>query len=244
MRAMIFAAGLGTRLKPLTDTQPKALIEIGGQTLLERLIVKLRNAGINDIVVNVHHFPDMIINYLNANNGFGTNWAVSDERDRLLETGGGLKKAQPLLSDCCEPILVHNVDIISNLDFQQLINAHQPDRLATLVVSRRDTQRYFLFDNNLRLCGWTNKATGEIRPNDTTVNNKIVNELAFSGIQVVSQRIFNEMADFGDKFSITELYLQKCGTNLIKGYVPQDYKMMDVGKINQLEQAEIFTKNI
>ena len=160
------------------------------------------------------------------------------------------------------------MDIISNLDFHQLIDAHQPDRLATLVVSQRDTQRYFLFDNDLRLCGWTNKATGEIRPKEirefenlniqqiqpqssnlqifksSNVRQLTENELAFSGIQVVSQQIFNEMDGFGDKFSITELYIQKCGTNLIKGFVPQDYRMMDVGKINQLAEAELFASEI
>lgn len=244
MKAMIFAAGLGTRLKPLTDTRPKALVELNGQTLLQRLMLKLHMSGISEVVINVHHFPDMIIDYLKANNGFGLKWQISDERNQLLETGGGLKKAESLLEGN-EPILVHNVDILSNLDFRQLIADHSSDRLATLVVSQRQTQRYFLFDDTMRLCGWTNKATGETRmPDDMPCDNRTFNELAFSGIQIVSPLIFNTMNDFGDRFSITELYIQKCGTHLIKGFVPQDYKMMDVGKINQIEEAQSFAERL
>ncbi len=238
---MIFAAGLGTRLKPLTDTRPKALVEIGGQTLLERLMLKLHNTGINDAVINIHHFPDMIIDYLKANDGFGMRWAVSDERNQLLETGGGLKKARPLLEGN-EPILVHNVDILSNIDFRQLIADHTTDRLATLVVSQRQTQRYFLFNNALQLCGWTNLSTGETKPADLATQG--LQKLAFSGIHIISPQIFKEMESFGDRFSITELYIQKCGTHHITGYVPQDYKMMDVGKINQIEEAQSFAEHL
>lgn len=241
MKAMIFAAGLGTRLKPLTDTRPKALVEINGQTLLQRLMLKIRQAGIRQVVVNVHHFPDMIINYLQANSGFGLEWAVSDEREQLLETGGGLRKAQPLL-DGNEPILIHNVDILSNLDFTRLIAAHRPDSLATLVVSQRDTQRYFLFNHDLRLQGWTNIATGQVRPND--INPDRFKHLAFSGIQVISPQIFKHMNSFGEKFSITDLYIQQCGTQTIKGYVPHDYLMMDVGKISQIQEAQSFAKRL
>ena len=237
MQAMIFAAGLGTRLKPLTDTCPKALIEIGGQTLLQRLMLKFSAAGITNVVVNVHHFADMIIDYLNANNGFGLHWAVSDERNQLLETGGGLKKAQSLFMSY-EPILVHNVDILSNLDFRLLTAAHRADSLATLVVSERQTQRYFLFDKDMRLHGWTNISTGEVRPASLSTDG--LQTLAFSGIQIVSPQIFDAMDGFGEKFSITDLYIQKCGTHHIVGYVPQEYRMMDVGKINQIEEAQSF----
>lgn len=237
MQAMIFAAGLGTRLKPLTDTCPKALIEIGGQTLLQRLMLKFSAAGITNVVVNVHHFADMIIDYLNANNGFGLHWAVSDERNQLLETGGGLKKAQSLFGSY-EPILVHNVDILSNLDFRLLTAAHRADSLATLVVSERLTQRYFLFDKQMRLHGWTNINTGEVRPASLSTDG--LQTLAFSGIQIVSPQIFDAMDGFGEKFSITDLYIQKCGTHHIVGYVPQEYRMMDVGKINQIEEAQAF----
>ena len=172
MKAMIFAAGLGTRLKPLTDTLPKALVPLAGKTLLQWQIERLKAAGITDIVVNVHHFPDMIINYLRENNNFGCRISVSDERDMLLETGGGLRKAKPLLlevgsresGNSNEPILICNVDILSNIDIPTLLNAYNPDEMGVVVVSERDTQRYLLFDEENRLCGWTNIATGEIRP--------------------------------------------------------------------------------
>ena len=243
MQAMIFAAGLGTRLKPLTDTRPKALVELNGQTLLQQLMLKLKNSGITKVVVNVHHFPDMIIDYLKTNQGFGMQWAVSDERDQLLETGGGLRKAGPLF-ESYEPILVHNVDILSNLDFNQLISAHDESCLATLAVSQRDTQRYFLFNNDQRLCGWTNIATGEIRPDNINIDQCKLHKLAFSGIQIVNPDIFKEMDGFGDKFSITDLYIKKCSTHLIKGYVPQNYQMMDVGKINQIQEAQSFAAHL
>ena len=165
MKAMIFAAGLGTRLKPLTDTLPKALVPLAGKTLLQWQIEKLKLAGITDIVVNVHHFPDMIIDYLHKHNNFGCNIQVSDERDMLLETGGGLRKAMRLLSNKAidEGILVCNVDILSNIDIPTLLKAYNPDEMGVVVVSERETQRYLLFNEENRLCGWTNIATGEVR---------------------------------------------------------------------------------
>ena len=170
MKAMIFAAGLGTRLKPLTDTLPKALVPQAGKPLLQWQIERLKAAGITDIVVNVHHFPDMIIKYLHDNDNFGCRIAVSDERDMLLETGGGLRKAEALLGSGVqefrssgEGILVCNVDILSNIDIPTLLNAYNPDEMGVVVVSKRDTQRYLLFDKENRLCGWTNIATGEVK---------------------------------------------------------------------------------
>jgi len=152
-QVMIFAAGLGTRLKPLTDTMPKALVRVGGQPLLWHVIMKLKAAGYERMVVNVHHFADQIIDYLQANGNFGTDIRISDERDGLLETGGGIKKALPLF-DPESPILIHNVDILSNLDFNTL-----PTDAPLLVVSPRQTKRYLLFDETLRLQGWTNIET-------------------------------------------------------------------------------------
>ena len=168
MKAMIFAAGLGTRLKPLTDTMPKALVPLAGKTLLQWQIEKLKAAGITDIVVNVHHFADKIIDYLRENDNFGCCIQVSDERDMLLETGGGLRKAQPFLTSnlsplASSPILVCNVDILSNIDIPALLNAYNPEEMGVVVVYPRDTQRYLLFDETNRLCGWTNIATGEVR---------------------------------------------------------------------------------
>ena len=241
MKAMIFAAGLGTRLKPLTDTRPKALVEIGGQTLLQRLMLKMSHSGIEEVVVNVHHFPDMIIDYLEANNGFGMKWHVSDERNKLLDTGGGLKKAQTLF-DSHEPILVHNVDIITNLDFSSLFAAHRTDSLATLVVSERKTQRYLLFDKEGVMHGWHNIATDERKPKNLNIEG--LQHLAFSGIQIVSPQIFKAMETYPEKFSITDFYITQCSASPIRAFVPRDYRMMDVGKINEIQEAQSFVEHL
>lgn len=161
MQAMIFAAGLGTRLKPLTDTMPKALVRVGDKSLIERVIEKLKGAGADRIVVNVHHFASQIVDYLKDNANFGTDIRVSDETDKLLDTGGGIKKAASLF-DADRPVLIHNVDILSNVDLAHLYAMHG-DCAATLVVSSRKTKRYLLFDGDMRLKGWTNIETGEVR---------------------------------------------------------------------------------
>ena len=258
MKAMIFAAGLGTRLKPLTDNMPKALVPLAGKTLLQWQIERLKAAGITDIVVNVHHFPDMIINYLRENNNFGCRIAVSDERDMLLETGGGLSKAKSLLlevgsresGNSNEPILICNVDILSNIDLPTLLNAYNPDEMGVVVVSERDTQRYLLFDEENRLCGWTNIATGEIRPASlaSSPNSLIASRLAFSGMQVLNPRIFDCMDEVvekkGDKFSLIDLYLHITEKEILRAYIPENYRMMDVGKIAQLSEAEAFAASL
>ena len=248
MKAMIFAAGLGTRLKPLTDNMPKALVPLAGKTLLQWQIERLKAAGITDIVVNVHHFPDMIINYLRENNYFGCHIAVSDERDMLLETGGGLRKARTLLSETEnqksnsneDPILICNVDILSNIDLPTLLKAYNPAEMGIVVVSERDTQRYLLFDETNRLCGWTNIATGEIRGEEA------IKKLAFSGMQVLNPRIFDCMDAViqakGDKFSLIDLYLSIAKKEILRAFIPENYRMMDVGKINQLSEAEAFAQ--
>ena len=258
MRAMIFAAGLGTRLKPLTDTLPKALVPLAGKTLLQWQIERLKAAGITDIVVNVHHFPDMIINYLRENDNFGCRIAVSDERDMLLETGGGLRKAKSLLlgigsresGNNDEPILICNVDILSNIDLPTLLHAYNPEEMGVVVVSPRDTQRYLLFDETNRLCGWTNIATGEIRPASlaSSPNSLIASRLAFSGMQVLNPRIFDVMdkvvAEKGDKFSLIDLYLCIAEKEILRAFIPENYRMMDVGKIAQLSEAESFAASL
>lgn len=258
MKAMIFAAGLGTRLKPLTDTLPKALVPLAGKTLLQWQIEKLKAAGITDIVVNVHHFPDQIINYLRENDNFGCRIAVSDERDMLLETGGGLRKAKSLLtgfqsleSGCPEtPILICNVDILSNIDLPSLLSAYNPNEMGVVVVSPRDTQRYLVFDENNRLCGWTNIATGTVRGPIANTPYPIPNtrNLAFSGMQVLNPRIFNVMdkvvADKGEKFSLIDLYLSIAEKEILRAYIPENYRMMDVGKIAQLSEAESFAASL
>ena len=256
MRAMIFAAGLGTRLKPLTDTLPKALVPIAGKTLLQWQIERLKAAGITDIVVNVHHFPDMIINYLRENDNFGCRISVSDERDMLLETGGGLRKAKELLTlspnspIASSPILICNVDILSNIDLPALLNAYNPEEMGLVVVSPRDTQRYLLFDETNRLCGWTNIATGEIRPASlaSSPNSLIASRLAFSGMQLLNPRIFDHMDEFaqlkGDKFSLIDLYVYLAEKEILRAFIPENYRMMDVGKINQLSEAESFAQSL
>ena len=250
---MIFAAGLGTRLKPLTDTLPKALVPLAGKTLLQWQIEKLKAAHITDIVINVHHFPDMIINYLKENDNFGCNILVSDERDMLLETGGGLRKAEALLSSGVqefrssgEGILICNVDILSNIDIPTLLQAYNPEEMGIVVVSQRDTQRYLLFNEENRLCGWTNIATGEVRGPIADNLYPIPNtrNLAFSGMQVLNPRIFDCMDKVvkqkGNKFSLIDLYLSIAEKEILRAFIPENYRMMDVGKIAQLSEAESF----
>ena len=234
-QVMIFAAGLGTRLKPLTDTMPKALVRVGGQPLLWHVIMKLKAAGYERMVVNVHHFADQIIDYLESNGNFGVDIRISDERDGLLETGGGIKKALPLF-DPESPILIHNVDILSNLDFNTL-----PTDAPLLVVSPRQTKRYLLFDETLRLQGWTNIETGEVRGvTSEEVNSEKFRMLAFSGIHVFHPSLIPLMADWPDRFPIMDFYLKACGDHLIRGFEVHDLRLLDVGKLDTLEQAEKF----
>ena len=256
MKAMIFAAGLGTRLKPLTDTLPKALVPLAGKPLLQWQIERLKATGITDIVVNVHHFPNMIIKYLHDNDNFGCRIAVSDERDMLLETGGGLRKAEELLTSSpnspitSSPILICNVDILSNIDIPTLLNAYNPDEMGVVVVSERDTQRYLLFDEENRLCGWTNIATGEVRGEEAIRRGgeQVMKKLAFSGMQVLNPRIFDCMDKVveqkGDKFSLIDLYLSIAEKEILRAYIPENYRMMDVGKIAQLSEAEAFALSL
>ena len=249
---MIFAAGLGTRLKPLTDTMPKALVPLAGKPLLQWQVEKLRDAGITDIIVNVHHFPDMIIDTIRRNNGWGCNISISDERDMLLDTGGGLKKA--VMEG---PILACNVDILSNIDLRTLVSEYERTGVSQLVVSERKTQRYLCFDKRDSLCGWTNIATGELKGKDGR-------HLAFSGLQILNGealRLLRQIQE--DKFSLIDFYLHLCEQNhqsaitnyqspithhqspiILKAYVPLDYRMMDVGKIDQIEEAERFAESL
>ena len=234
---MIFAAGLGTRLKPLTDTMPKALVPLADKPLLQWQVEKLHDAGITDIIVNVHHFPDQIIDTVRANNGWGCNITISDERDMLLDTGGGLKKAIRLLMDN-GPILACNVDILSNIDIRALIKAYEQTGVSQLVVSDRQTQRYLCFDAQNTLCGWTNIKTGELKGKDGR-------HLAFSGMQILSpeaQTLLGQMPR--DKFSLIDFYLHVMNKLPLQAYIPSDYQMMDVGKIDQIEEAERFAENL
>lgn len=238
MVGMIFSAGLGTRLKPLTDTMPKALVPLAGKPLLQWQVEKLRDAGITDIIVNVHHFPDMIIDAIRANKGWGCNITVSDERDLLLDTGGGLKKALTPYTLHRTPILACNVDILSNIDLRALVRAYEQTGVSQLVVSERDTQRYLCFDADNRLCGWTNVKTGELKGKDGR-------HLAFSGCQILSPEVLALLKEMPqDKFSLIDFYLEIMDKAPLKAYVPADYRMMDVGKIDQIEQAEVFAESL
>ena len=237
MKAMIFAAGLGTRLRPITDTMPKALVPVCGKPLLYHTICKLRDAGYDDIVVNVHHFPEQIREYIQSND-FGARISISDESEQLLETGGGILKAKDLLfSD--EPFLVHNVDIVSNLKLSEL-NV-RPGDLATLVVSQRETRRYLLFDDDMRLVGWTDTATGEVRSPYPGLNPASCQKFAFSGIHMISPEVFDAMAALGftGRFPIMDFYLKACAEYPIRGYLARDLQMVDVGKMDTLPETDL-----
>ena len=239
MVGVIFCAGLGTRLKPLTDTIPKALVPLAGKPLLQWQVEKLRDAGITDIIVNVHHFPDMIIDVVRANEGWGSNILISDERNQLLETGGGLKKIiNEQLKIFNNPILACNVDILSNIDLRALISAYERTGVSQLVVSDRQTQRYLCFDEQNHLCGWTNIATGELKGRDGC-------HLAFSGMQILNTGILSLLKEMKeDKFSLIDFYLRNMQHIPLHAFVPTNYRMMDVGKISQIEEAERFAENL
>lgn len=228
---MIFAAGLGTRLKPLTDTMPKALVTVGGMPLIWHVIMKLKAAGYERIVVNVHHFAQQIVDYLAANGNFGLDIRISDETGGLLETGGGIRKALPLF-DPSSPILIHNVDILSNLDLAAL-----PADDSLLVVSERNTKRYLQFDDTMRLVGWKNIDTGEVKGREAR-------SLAFSGIHVLGPSMFPLLEDWPQCFPIMDFYLTVCNQQLIRGYEACNLRLLDVGKLDTLEQAELFLKQL
>jgi len=248
MNALIFAAGLGTRLHPLTDTMPKALLPLAGKTLLEYQVDQLRQAGIKNIVINVHHFADDIVRYVREHNDFGCSISFSDEREQLLETGGGLRHARWLLQKAEEPILACNVDILSDISVDSVIASYDSKTLGMLVVSERITSRYLLFDNHGYLRGWTNQQVGQVRPAGLLVSG--LRPLAFSGMQVLSPQMFSileKVADeLGDKFSMIDayLYVLEHGLGSFQAYVPAEYRMMDVGKIEQLEEAEAFARSL
>jgi len=243
MKALVFAAGLGTRLKPLTDMMPKAMVPIDGKPLLEHVLVKLIDSGFDEIIVNVHHFADQIIDFIAAKKQFGVRIEISDERELLLETGGGIKKAAWFFDDG-KPFLVHNVDILSNIDLQALYQSHLAHQgMATVVVSQRETARYFLFDNELRMKGWTNIKTGEVKSPFASFDPSTCQRLAFSGIHVLSPAIFEQMNGWSGKFSIIDFYLAVAAQQTIRGYVPVNLQMIDVGKLDSLHEAENFLRD-
>ncbi len=248
MNALVFAAGLGTRLKPLTDTMPKAMVPVGGRPLLQILLEKLRASGCIKTVVNVHHFAEQIIDFVAGNKGFGMDVRISDERAMLLETGGGMKQALPIFADSgvddMQPVLVHNVDILSNVDlgkfYSDAVSNIVADDLAVMLVSDRKTSRYLLFDESMRLIGWTNIATGEVKSPYKDLDLERCAKLAFSGIQVVSPKVLPLMEEWEGKFSIIDFYLSVCHKRCIRGHIINGMKILDVGKLDSIQQAEEF----
>ena len=245
MKAMIFAAGLGTRLKPLTDHMPKALVPVAGRPMLEHVILKLKAAGFNELVINIHHFGEQILDFLRANQNFGLTIHISDERDCLLDTGGGIRKAEPFFRGN-EPFLVHNVDILSDTDLKALYEYHrQSGNDATLLASRRKTIRYLLFDDEKRLCGWINKDTLQTKPEGFAYNPEHHRKYAFSGIHVISPSLFHYMDErWTGKFSIMDFYLQTCHEARIGGRLTDTLRLIDIGKPETLTQAEEFLASL
>ena len=240
MRALIFAAGLGTRLRPLTDRMPKALVPVDGQPLLWHTIHRLVEVGAEELVVNVHHFGQQIIDYL-AEHEWPVPIQVSDEREALLDTGGGLRRAIPLFAERDAPILIHNVDILSDAPLRAFY-AESADVDVLLMVSRRDTQRYLLFDERMRLVGWTNVATGEVRSPHADLDVNACCKLAFSGIHCVSPRLREAMAGYPPAFPIMQFYLEQCDRLNIRGYEVEHLHLLDVGKVQTLAVAEDFVR--
>ncbi len=241
-QAMVFAAGIGSRLRPLTDTMPKALVKVSGVPMLERVIKLLKSSGIKKIVINVHHFSSQIKNFLKEKDNFGIEILLSDETSFLLDTGGGIKKARPLFTPN-QPILIHNVDIISNVNLKELFKYHKSND-ATLLVSKRKTNRYLLFDDDMNLCGWTNTQTGEVKSPYKNLRVSDCKMMAFSGIHILSQSLFPFMEDSKEKFSIIDFYLSLSDKVKIKGFFKEDLKLIDIGKQETLLKAEEFLKEL
>jgi NDP-sugar pyrophosphorylase family protein len=236
MKAMILAAGLGSRLRPLTNDRPKALVEVAGQTLLEITLRRLREFGIREAIVNVHHFPEIIVDYLKKNANFGMHIEISRE-EILLDTGGGLKKAGWffLQDSSDEPFLLHNVDVLSSIDFERMLQFHR-DRgaLATLAVQKRETSRYLLFDEHQRLCG---RRTGLDDTAEIVRPALRFEALAFSGVHIISPRFLSMMKEDGS-FSIIGPYLRMAACEKILGFRTDEYYWRDLGRPENIAQAE------
>ncbi len=236
MKAMILAAGLGTRLKPWTDRHPKALALVNGKSILQRNIEFLQHSGIKDVVVNIHHFSDQIINAIKENAGWGSNISISDETDELLETGGGLLKAAPLFKDA-NPFVIMNVDILTDMNLRAMIGYHNEKKpLVTLATTNRETSRYFLFDEGNNLCGWRNVNTGEEKSIKPLKGNEL--HKAFSGIHVIESKFFSLIKQTG-KFSIVDVYLDLMTDHTIKSFDHSETKFIDVGKPESIVKAEV-----
>ncbi|HXC48278.1 MAG TPA: nucleotidyltransferase family protein [Candidatus Sulfotelmatobacter sp.] len=239
MRAMVLAAGLGTRLRPLTNDRPKALVEIGGRTLLELALTRLASFGVREVIINVHHFADLVIQYLKSNNNFGLQLEISRE-ELLLDTGGGLKKASWFFlrdsSRLNEPFILHNVDVVSTIDFHRLLKFHSESRaLATLAVQERESSRYLLFDEQGELCG---RRIGRDQEPELVRSSPNLQALAFSGIHMISPRLLTNITEEG-VFSIIATYLRLAGQGeKVLAFRANEYYWRDLGKLDDLRQAE------
>jgi MurNAc alpha-1-phosphate uridylyltransferase len=234
MKAMIFAAGLGTRLKPFTNSKPKALAEINGISLLEIAINRLIRFGFDEIIINVHHFPNQIIDFLKSKNNFGIQISVSDETGVLLDTGGGLKKAAHFFNDG-KPFLVHNVDIVSNIDLEHLYATHLRNNcLATLACMERVSSRQLLINSKNELCGWKNNATGEVKISKE--HESFLKAISFCGIQVISNKLLNLILEDGS-FSLITLYLRLASNNCIMTENFENITWIDLGTPETLQKA-------
>jgi mannose-1-phosphate guanylyltransferase len=242
MKGMILAAGLGTRLRPLTDERPKALVEVAGRTPLEMTIARLRGFGIRELIINVHHFPDMIVDYLKRNDNFGARIEISRE-EVLLDTGGGLKKAGWFFlggaGEADEPFILHNVDVISTIDLRRMVEFHRENHaVATLAVQDRETSRYLLFDEGFELCGRRSAGDQKGGEREELVrSSKRLRALAFSGIHVISPRLLTLMSEDGI-FSIIDCYLRLAGAGeKILAFRADEYYWRDLGRPEDLQQA-------
>lgn len=240
MKALVFAAGLGTRLRPITDHIPKALVPVAGVPMLERVIKKLSAQGCQSFVVNVHHFASQIEDFLRDNGNFGLPIAISEELEEPLETGGGIRHAAPLLHSEEGRFLVHNADILSTLDIGWFIGQDNPGTLATLLVRDAPADRCLLFDDDMRLTGWTNVKTGEVKsPYLPDYDPSAYHKFSFCGIHIISEDVFPAMASWPSKFGIIDFYLSMAALRPIKGVVaPADMRLVDIGSPDGLREAE------
>jgi NDP-sugar pyrophosphorylase family protein len=240
MKAMIFAAGLGTRFKPWTDSHPKALALVNNKSLLQRNIEYLQRNGIKDVIINVHHFADQVQEAIQKNKGWGSKVVLSDERDELLETGGGLLKAKNLFTPG-EKFISCNVDILTDLDINKLISFHEKHKaLISFGVMNRQTSRYLLFDKNMRLCGWENTKTNQQRIVIPPPLEGVWGRLAYSCVVVFEYDIFRLMEEnhFSGKYSLIDVYLKLAADHLIMGYDHSGDKLVDVGRPESVALAE------
>jgi NDP-sugar pyrophosphorylase family protein len=235
MKAMILAAGLGTRLKPFTNKHPKALVTVNSKTILQRNIEYLASFGIKDVIINVHHFADQILNLIKNKKGFGSKITFSDETNEVLETGGGIKKAGWFFEKEKDPFVVMNVDVLTDMNLEEMILQHKKQNpLVTLAVTQRDTSRYFLFDELDHLCGWRNIKTGDQKMSREAEK---ITQKAFSGIHVISPKIFTLIKREG-KFSMVDAYLELAKTQTITAFDHSGSKFIDVGKPESILKAE------